>query len=189
MKPIKFISLILSLTIVLLCSGQAKLKVGAAGGLNYANLAGSDVSGNKTLMGFNGGLITEIKLPIKLGVEADILFSMKGSSFNSSPVFPGGDYKLSYIDVPVVAKLYMARVLNLQLGGQFSVLTGATFLGADNKDQVKPTDLSAVMGIGVDVSVLHISCRYNYGLTSIDESGADVKNNMLTLSVGLWLKK
>ena len=54
-------------------------------------------------------MMMEVKLPVKLGFEADILFSTKGASFGSS------DYKLSYIDIPVVMKIYMVKVLRLLL--------------------------------------------------------------------------
>jgi len=57
------------------------------------------------------------------------------------------------------------------------------------KDELNSGDLAAVVGFGIDVSRLHFSARYNYGLSSIDKGGADIKNNMLTLSVGIWLKK
>lgn len=189
MKNFKILLLISLITSCLMVNAQAKFKAGLAGGVNYANFSGSDVSGNKSLMGFNGGLITEIKFPIKLGVEADVLFSTKGASLDFDPTFSALDYKLSYIDVPVVAKIYMVKVVNFQLGAQYSILASAKVVGDDVKDGFKSGDMAAVIGFGLDVSLLHFSCRYNYGLTSIDEGGSDVKNNMLTFSVGIWLKK
>lgn len=187
MKNLKLIILTSLIATSLMVNAQVKLKVGLGGGANFANFSGSDASGSASLMGYNGGLMTEIKFPIKLGVEADILFSTKGATYTFFTI--SEDMKLTYIDVPVVAKIYMLKVVNLQLGAQYAMLTSANFAGDDVKDGFNSGDLAAVLGFGVDVSVIHFSCRYNYGLASIDKGGADVKNNMLTLSVGLWLKK
>jgi Outer membrane protein beta-barrel domain len=163
---------------------NAQFKFGAGGGVNFANLSGSDVSGVKGLTGFNAGVMMEVKLPIKIGIEADILYSLKGAKSSASDI----DIKLSYIDIPVVLKIYTLKVLSIQIGPQYSFLATAKSDGEDIKDGFKPGDLSAVVGIGVDVLKLHVSARYNYGLTSIDKGSADVKNNMLTLSVGFWFK-
>jgi len=169
-------------------SANAQFKLGVGGGLNMSNFGGSDVSNTDSRLGFNGGFMVEIKLPVKLGFEADILFSTKGASVNFDPTFPAADYKLSYIDVPVVVKIYMAKVLSFQLGGQYSMLISGKFAGTDVKDQLKSSDLSAVVGFGLDVLKVHTSVRYNYGLTSIDDTGSDVKSNMITLTLGVWIK-
>ena len=173
LKELLIVALIITAT-----SANAQFKFGIGGGVNYANLSGSDISGTESLIGFNGGMMMEVKLPVKLGFEADILFSTKGASFGSS------DYKLSYIDVPVVVKIYMVKVLSFQLGGQYSMLISGEFPDTD----VKPSDMSAVLGLGVDVLKVHASVRYNYGLASIDSGAADVKNNMITLTLGVWIK-
>lgn len=168
-------------------NANAQFKFGLGGGVNYANFSGSDVAGSNSLMGFNGGVMMEVKLPVKLGVEADILFSTKGANYSFFTL--SENIRLSYIDIPVVAKVYMMKVVSLHLGAQYSMLASANFAGDDVKDQFNSGDLAAVVGVGIDVSKLHFSARYNYGLSSIDKGGADVKNNMLTLTVGFWLKK
>ena len=196
-KNLKLIILTSLMATSLMANAQAKLKVGLGGGVNFSNFSGSDVNEAKSLMGYNGGLMTEIKFPIKLGVEADILFSKKGAgniifTDNQGNSIGSAEMKLTYIDIPVVAKIYFLKVVNLQLGAQYSFLLSANMNvmdGLDIKDQFNSGDLAAVLGFGVDVSVIHFSCRYNYGLASIDKSGADVKNNILTLTIGLWLKK
>lgn len=186
-KNLKIIILTSLMATTLMVSAQAKFKMGVGGGVNFANFSGSDASGSASLMGYNGGLMTEIKFPIKLGVEADVLFSTKGATYTFFTI--SEDMKLTYIDVPVVAKIYFLKVVNLQLGAQYAMLMSANFAGDDVKEGFNSGDLAAVLGFGVDVSVIHFSCRYNYGLASIDKGGADVKNNMLTLTIGLWLKK
>lgn len=176
-------------------SADAQFKFGLGGGVNCANISG-DVSNNESLMGFNGGIMLEVKLPVKIGVEADVLYSVKGASFDydfiaidpNDPLIPkDGDLKLSYIDIPLVLKLYSLKVISFQLGGQYSMLVAASYDGEDVKESYKSGDISVVAGIGIDVLKFHASARYNFGLANIDAFGS--KNNMLTLTVGLWLKK
>jgi len=195
MKNLKRVLLIVLVMIAF--STNAQFKFGVGGGVNLANLAGSDISNTDSRLGFNSGFMIELKLPIKLGFELDLLFSTKGvgrgvSSFyqcNACDILPGeGEVNLSYIDLPVVMKIYMAKVLSFQLGGQYSMLLIAKSDGYDVKEYINSSDVSAVLGLGLDVSKLHVSARYNYGLTSIDDAGADIKNNMFTFTLGYWIK-
>ena len=189
MKNLKFTLLII--TIGLFSTTYAQFKIGVGGGLNMASFSGDGAKGLDGKIGINAGLLMEVKLPIELGVEGDILYSTKGGSNSDT------DIRLAYIDVPVVAKLYMLKVINLQVGLQGSFLMGAeqevTFMDLsetyDVKDQLKGIDMGAVIGFGVDVSKFHASARYNLGFASIDDNGGDIKNNMLTITVGYWLKK
>jgi hypothetical protein len=166
---------------------NAQFKFGVGGGVNLANLSGSDVSsGTESITGFNGGLMVEVKLPVKLGIEADLFLSTKGSSFS----LPTGkeDFKLVYSDLPVVMKIYMVKVLSVQIGAQYSMLVSGKWSGQNIREDLNLNDMSALFGVGIDVLKLHLSARYNYGLTNIYKNGGNFKNNMFTLSVGLWIK-
>ena len=71
---------------------------------------------------------------------------------------------------------------------QYSHLIGAELDSEDVKNQFMSGDFSVVVGAGVDVSKFHFSARYNLGVVNVADGG-DFKNNMLTFSAGLWLKK
>ncbi len=185
MRKIKGI-LVLSIMLMTFLA-NAQFKFGVGGGVNFANFSGSDVSGAEGLLGYNGGVMMEVKLPVKIGVEADLLYSSKGASYDGLGASLTAN--LSYVDLPVVLKLYSIKVLSIQLGAQYSMLINGKMAGIDIKDELNASDISAVFGFGLDVLKIHASARYNYGLTSIYKNGADVKNNMLTLSLGFWLKK
>lgn len=166
---------------------QNVFKFGVAGGLNVSNIS-SEQSSNST-KGFHGGLITEIKLPVELGFEVDVLFSTKGGSYdglNANLETVELKNELTYVDVPIVAKLYILKVLSLQAGPQFSYLMGAKFDGTDVKDNLNSLDLAAVAGIGLDFSKLHTAIRYHYGLTKIADGGG--KNNVIQVTLGFWIK-
>ncbi len=179
--------------LVLVFAANAQFKVGVGGGVNLSNLAGSDISGTENRLGFNGGVLLEAKFPIKLGFELDVLFSTKGTKDiifkdNRGNIIGTTGIKFSYIDMPLVMKIYTAKILSFQVGAQYSLLVSSNSSGIYSDDKWKNGDMAAVVGLGVDALKFHLAARYNYGLTSIDEAGADIKNNMLTLSVGYWIK-
>lgn len=202
MKPIKFIVLIISFSIISLCNGQGKFKLGIAGGINYSKLTSGDYGyNNKELKGFNSGIIMELKLPHKIGLEANILYSTKGRTFNYDQFSVNPldqtlytreiEERYSYIDIPVLLKIYFARVVSFQIGPQYSIVVSANnkFEGVEYNGYYDSSDFIAVIGFGLDISRVHFSCRYNYELTPISDNSYVSKKNMLTLSVGLWLKK
>lgn len=189
-------TIILIVILVATVSVNAQFKFGVGGGMNFTNISGLE-SGGATVdgsAGFNGGLIMEVKLPVELGIEADVLFSQQGFDINytdQSFAAYSSENNLTYIDVPVVAKLYILKVISLQGGVQYSQLLGAKskvegFGESDVKDAFNAGYLSAVLGFGIDVSKLHFSTRYNFGVTNIDSG--DTKSNMLTLTLGFWIK-
>ena len=181
MKKITFIALLIAISISV--NAQNVFKFGVAGGLNVSKIASSNDS--KSLIGYHGGLITEIKLPIELGVEADVLLSTKGGAIEVLSQ-DNLDYKLMYLDIPVVVKLYMLKVINIQAGPQFSYLLSAKFDGVDVKDNLNASDIAIVGGLGLDVTKIHAAIRYNYGLTNI--GAGDGKNNVIQVSLGFWIK-
>ena len=195
MKPLK-----ITLTILLFASpfvSNAQLNFGVAGGVNIAQFSSAKVasientSSIENMIGFNAGIMFEVKLPIKVGIELDALYSIKGSSLviEDAGISSNSDYSLEYIDFPLVAKWYVLKVTSLQIGAQYSYLVGANLNSQDVIDQFNSEDLSAVMGFGVDVNRIHFSARYNFGLVGITKGDSETKSNMFTFSVGLWLNK
>jgi hypothetical protein len=181
------LSIILLLLLGQTMLAQTEFNWGAVGGVNAAKILTS--SKTKPINGFHAGLITEFKFPKNFGIETDVLFSSKGTRIevtNIAQQKERWEYKLSYIDVPVLAKLYFLKVFNLQVGPQASYLMSADYNGTNVKDQLNTFDFGVVGGVGLDVWVLHTSLRYNYGLTDIDSK--DGKNSVLQISLGLWVK-
>lgn len=185
MKKITIILLLIAGNLSM--NAQNLFKFGVAGGLNVSKITSDKDS--KTLNGFHAGLITEVKLPVTFGFETDVLYSTKGGvydGFNNNLEPTDWDYNLSYVDVPILAKLYILKVINIQAGPQFSYLLSGKFNETNVKDDLKSMDISAVAGIGVDVTKIHVAVRYNYGLTNIGDG--DGKNNVIQASVGYWIK-
>jgi len=171
-------------------SAQAQFKFGVKGGLNFSKFTSTDAAAQaENITAWHGGLMAEIKLPI-IGIEADALYTQNGSKVDLGQGLE--DLKNTYIQVPVVAKVYILKVLNVQAGPQFGFLTGAK--DGDNesvKDQLESNDLQIVFGAGVELAMFHASLRYGLGVKDINKDliNYDLKNNAFMLSVGIWLKK
>jgi outer membrane protein with beta-barrel domain len=171
-------------------NAQAQLKLGLKGGVNLSKLNSSDptvLTENVTAWHFGG--MAEIKMPI-IGIELDALYTQNGSKIDFNGALE--DLKNTYISLPLLAKVYILKVLNVQVGPQFSWLTSTNITDIDPQAQLASNDLQIVFGAGVDLAMLHASLRYHLGVKDVNASTVsnfDLKNNAVMLSVGIWLKK
>ncbi|MBL0743457.1 porin family protein [Chryseolinea lacunae] len=103
------------------------------------------------------------------------------------------DANFSYINIPVIVKLYTVAGINLQAGPQFGFLSKAEIDGDNVKDSFKKSDVSLALGAGWDLPFgLTIDARYNLGLTKIEETNpsySNIKNQVWQVSLGYKLFK
>jgi hypothetical protein len=160
---------------------QAQVGIGLKAGANLAKLDGYDDADNYT--GFHAGAFALVKLS-KIGIQPEILFSQQGVKADD------GDLKLTYVNIPVMLKIYLAAGVNLQVGPQFGFLTNAKHEGDDVKEFYKNSDLSASFGLGWDAPFgLMIDGRYNLGLSKINDGEGSLKNQVIQISIGYKLFK
>jgi hypothetical protein len=180
---------------------QAEVALGIKAGPNFASINTESTAGEnyKSRTGFHGGAFVLFKLT-KIGIQPELIFSQQGSTLE----FDNKDYKanFTYLNIPVMLKLYLAAGLNLQLGPQFGFVTKATqefpdpttgkVTEEDIKDELKGSDLSLGMGAGWDLPFgLTIDARYNLGLSKINDKSdsEDAKNQVFQLSLGYKIFK
>lgn len=189
MKTIKLSVLVMIMMIASVGAfAQAQLAIGVKGGLNFAKLDMEDAS-TKNRTGFHGGAFALIKLT-KIGIQPEIIFSQQGSKLK----IDGEDVKsnFSYVNIPVMLKLYLIAGLNLQAGPQFGFLTNAKIDGEDVKDFYKKSDVSVGLGAGWDLPFgLTVDARYNLGVSKIEDDAAlaATKNQVFQVSLGYKLIK
>ena len=121
--------------------------------------------------------------------------------------------ELGYINIPIVANIYLFKGFAVKAGVQFGFLTTAKVKGKmissgggqtitmeledqkigkdqkDFKDTLEKFDLSIPMGISYEFKVpIVIDLRYNLGLTKVNKESVsgvkDYKNNVVSLTVG-----
>lgn len=196
-----------------------EVQFGVKAGVNLATITGDDIEDNSSKVGFHVGGVAEIKISEKFSVQPELIFSQQGtkSEFSESGEFGGNSFsyeeelkiKANYLNLPVMAKFYVAEGLSLEAGPQVGFLLSAdaeseftdteTFDGVtttesgsfeqDVKDEFKSVDFGVGFGAGYKLdSGLNFGLRYNLGLSSIGEDfdgeEYDVKNNVLQFSVG-----
>lgn len=166
-----------SIMLLAFTSAQAQdLKFGAKIGANFSKLSGEGPDGDN-LTSFHVGVLTELNLIENLSLQGELLYSSQGTELNNE------DYKLDYISVPVLAKLYLITdKLSLEAGPQFSFL-----LNDDVPDtfRTKTFDFAAVGGLGYNLTQnIFVQARYVVGLTDASREAA-VTNKVIQLSAGL----
>ena len=178
--------LVILLLTGLLVKSQTIYRWGIVGGINASKIIAETKT--KSLNGYHGGLIAEIKTPLGIGFEANALISSKGTvveSLNSKLEKTNLDYKLTYLDFPIVVKKYFLTVFNVQAGPQFSYLLSANLDGNNTKQNLNSFDLSAVIGLELDAKVAKASIRYNYGITDVGNKVGH--NSVLQITLGIWI--
>lgn len=171
-------------------------RFGVKAGANLTTFTG-DVEDLDSKVGFHVGGFAEIKLTDKFAVQPEILFSTQGAKEKESSPFGSFEYKtnLSYLNIPVMAKYYVAEKFSLEAGPQIGFLLSAKakFDGGgesgdeDIKDGLKSIDFGVNFGAGYDFTEnVSVGLRYNLGLSNISDSEGDgkVKNSVFSLSVG-----
>jgi hypothetical protein len=194
-----FVTVLLVLTFSLV-SAQ-KIGGGIKAGMNIANFHGDDVEDSQSKIGFCGGGFVSFSLGI-VAIQPELLYSQKGAKWEEEFLDETWrlTYKFNYLEIPVLVKMIIpvqGKVMpNLFLGPYFGFtitdprgeleVDGTTM--EDDLEGVKDTDVGVVFGGGLDFVLgqgkIVFDVRYDLGLTSLDEEGADVKNNVISFLLG-----
>jgi len=171
--------------------------IGIKGGPNFANIDtdASFADNYDSRTGFHLGAFA-LWRGERVGIQPELLFSQQGSTFKFNTGSPDIKSNFSYVNIPVIVKLYTIAGINLQVGPQIGFLTTAEVNDEDVKDELKKTDFSLALGVGWDLPFgLTVDGRYNLGLSDINDfegSGAPtetIKNQVWQVSVGYKLFK
>lgn len=189
---------------------QTEFALGIKAGPNFAKIdtdaSAGEIYDNRT--GWHAGAFMLIKGE-KFGFQPEVIFSQQGSKFKYSTSSPSLKQNFSYLNIPLIFKLYTIAGINLQVGPQIGILTsaeredfaagqGGVITERDIKNDLKKTDVSLALGVGWDLPFgITLDGRYNWGLTDNDDkyltnSGASVgqvKNQVWQISVGYKLFK
>ena len=162
-------------------------RFGVKGGVNLSNFNRGDVGTQNMRIGFNVGLFTELAVGESFSIQPEILLSTKGNRATYGQndgvldlVGAEGEVKsnLTYIDIPVLAKVTIGEVFNIHVGPYASYLIGANVSteGAVDgsqeldRDNFKTWDYGLAAGLGADLDAVTIGARYNLGLVNVAES-------------------
>lgn len=132
--------------------------------------------------GYNLGAFAEINFNQKWGIQPELLWNQTNyrTGDNFDDLYPGGksdvEGKLNYISIPLLLTYRPVKVLSLQAGPQFGILTSQDkdLLG-ETKEAFKSGDFSMLGGAQLNLGALRAGARYVIGLSDINDLGNNEK--------------
>ncbi len=159
-------------------------KYGVKGGLSMSS---TSETGASSLLSFHLGGFAEFKISDKFAVQPELLYSAQGAKFSAG----GASFttNLNYINIPVMAKYYVADAFSIEAGPQIGFLMSAKSEGTDLKEFYNTTDFGLNLGAGYNLNeTMSLGLRYNMGLSNAVKDVAGVstssKNSSIQLSFG-----
>lgn len=161
------------------------VKFGVKGGLNIASITNSDNA--NSLTGFHVGFFAELNVSEKFTLQPEVLYSIQGAKDS------GITLNLGYINLPIMAKYYVAKDFSLEFGPQIGFLISAKAKvdgeSGNVKDLLKSTDFGLNLGAAYDISKnMTVGLRYNLGLSQVqkdlDPGEPASKNSVFSVSIG-----
>jgi len=179
---------------------------GVKAGVNLANLNTSISEVNDEFemrTAFHVGGVADVSITDQFSIQPELIYSSVGTKFEESE---GGatakfQYIINYLNIPFMAKYYVAEGFSLQAGPQVGFVLSATdkleISGAgeldgteeeDAKDDYESIDFGLGFGAAYKMNNgLFFDARYGLGLSNIAveiDNDEWVKNNVIQVSVG-----
>lgn len=155
-------------------------------GMNVASLTKCD--GCDPRIGLAAGVEAEYQATDIFSVSAGLIYSMQGNKAKAEGVTQ--TTKLDYINIPILANVYVTKGLAVKLGVQpaFNVSDKVKLSGGkasvEAEDVVAESfDFSIPVGLSYEFNNVVIDARYNFGVTNIAEGG-DAKNSVFQFTLG-----
>ncbi len=179
---------------------------GVKGGLTLSNLYidKDQVDDENSRMGFHGGFYSQFMLGNTIGIQPEFLYSAKGAKGEySGLVDQSVEFKMNYIDIPVLAVFKPVEIMEIHAGPYVGVLLNSnveydgTFQGNDelDRDNFNTLDYGLSAGVAFNFGWIQAGARYNLGMQKISDSDlaetllGDSKNSFGQLYIGLNLSE
>lgn len=192
MKLVNFLPAgLLFLVTLTAANAQEKASFGIKGGLNYSTVTqGKFEEGPDARTSFHIGVVGEVPIvPNIFSIQPEVLYSQQG--FESNVTLLGNTYttthKIDYLNIPVLAKLYLVKGLSLEAGPQFGFKLNESH-DSDNSsietNEVNKFDTALALGATFNLSGgIFIFGRYTYSLNEVVKD-TDAKNKVLQAGIG-----
>lgn len=193
-KSVFFIAMMLIGTTYM--TAQEYVYFGVKGGVNFSNISGDGFSrdnfdkGSNARTAYHLGLVAEVPLSERFSIQPEILYSAQGFDIVQIDDNQDVEFRLDYITVPVLAKVYLIKGLSLSAGPQFGFLVESEIKSENmerelDSENFNNFDMSLGLGAGYKFSNFFVYGRYNAGLTQVYEAdNVDSKNSVIQAGVG-----
>lgn len=190
-------SIILFLFSSLLLSAQQNGgSIGVKGGLNLSTITGKNDFDFAAKLAYHLGFMFESTVSESVSLQPEILFSSQGANEQSS--YEDLEFRLNYVNVPILIKYYVSEGFSIDGGAQLGVLVAAkqsyhSSKDIDIKTNFSDTDYGLLIGTSYKfINKINLSARYNFGLKDISNSNysffnnGNIKNGVFQLSLGYY---
>ncbi len=162
-------------------------------GMNVASLTKSDNFDSR--IGLAAGVEGEYQVSDIFSLSLGAVYSQQGNKIDKTVLGQSLKYtnKLDYVNVPVMANVYVVPGLAVKLGVQpgFNVSSKGkavanTVAGSADKTlelDAKSVDFSIPVGLSYEYKGVVLDARYNWGLTKVWD-GSDSKNSVFQITLG-----
>ena len=155
-------------------------------GINIANITNNSDAG-KARVDFAGGLEGEYQATDIFSLSAGLMYSRQGYKAKDNVAgLSGKDWKPSYLNVPVLANVYVVPGLAVKLGVQPGFMVDKDKDGY--KGEVNTFDLSIPVGLSYEYNNFVLDGRYNWGVTKINKNSMkgvdDTRNSVFQITLG-----
>jgi Outer membrane protein beta-barrel domain len=183
-----------AITIINVSAFSQGFKIGAKGGATINKISGQTFKEKFTYGYHIGGFVT-IKLSERFAVQPEVLFNQvnvdTSSKFSTIYEFNKlSKVQLKYLSIPLLLNYNAGKILTLQAGPQFGILTNKSkSLVQNGKDAFKSGDFSMVGGVQLKLSSFRVYGRYVVGLSNLNDidNKDQWKNQSVQLGVGFTL--
>ncbi len=186
------------LTLALLCLvaalNAAELRTGVLLGGLMAEIGSDPVEENRNIYSFVGGGYLDYRQEGRdefgWGVQAQLLFTNRGCRIPSHDGNPEKRYDLSYLQLPVIARVdfqigNLIPYLGVGAYGAYNVIAKYEEDGdSDDLDNVKKTEFGIIVGNGVNWDRYSVNLRYEQALTPFYDEEVELKNIAYTILIG-----
>ena len=183
--------LIVASLILAFATAKAQSEVGGFSvrpmvGMNIGMMTNADDSDPR--IGFVVGTELEYQATDLLGLSAGLLYSQQGCKVDDN-----GTLKLDYINIPLLANVYVAKGFAVKLGLQPGFLINDKAKVSDSGvsvetglgDLSKNFVLSVPVGISYEFSNIQLDARYNWGVThALSAEGESSNSSAFMITVG-----
>ena len=155
-------------------------------GVSIANL--TEFKGTDPRVGVVAGVEGEYQASDIFSVSAGVLYSMQGAKGNIGN-FIDATNRLDYINVPIMANVYVVKGLAVKLGVQpgFNVSNKLKVNNLDAFDnpvvKAQSVDVSIPVGLSYEYNNFQLDARYNWGVSKAFKL-TDAKNSVFQITLG-----
>jgi hypothetical protein len=172
MKSLKI--LLLAAFLVLTSNTISAQKFGIRAGANFSDISGNDIYNTSAKTGLYVGVYKEIPLVKSLlFIQPEIQYSQEGFETKGFK-----DTKIDYLTVPILAKIYVVKLLSFETGPQFG------FVVSDNVDILDKNSFVPSWAFGASLNLplgLSINTRY---ISALDDTFDGVSGKNQVFQVG-----